>query len=552
MKRKRPIPKFPDEIEGIPCEICQKIVPFESYGEHTARCSIQPPRKKMKTSGSSFSIPCDFPGCGKEIRLDEFTAHVNSHRQISNTTNRNGAKIITIPCDYLGCNEHIPLSSYDTHQNKHRQQKNDEEIRIPCTYPNCKKLILPDFLEAHKSSHEPMNAIPCDFPGCKKMIPIEEYQKHQFSHQNQSNEDHKFVDDGIPCDFMGCNCIISFQDYETHKLSHLKQQQNAFKLNATTATSISNQILVPAPKDRSALHPLHKLLPPHSALPITKPLIREANYLSLGFQSSWENSIDEDRCVEGLIPALRKTLSSRNHLDFHLCDAKTKLFWRGREDWSYGCGFRNLQNMTSCLTNYEVYKKQLYNGSGVVPKISAIQKMMDYAHHQGWDPTGFREIGSVSGSKKWIGAVDITALLRSFGLPAVLVDFEKKTKQGDSHDVLFQWVWNYFTKRVATKSKGHKYFAPPIFFQHQGHSRTIIGILRNKRTEKYNLLVFDPSVKGGARKLLENIKSGKYVQVQRSLKQTKRSQYQLVYLPVDGILQKEDYKHLKLITSEKP
>ena len=34
-------------------------------------------------------------------------------------------------------------------------------------------------------------------------------------------------------------------------------------------------------------------------------------------------------------------------------------------------------------------------------------------------------------------------------------------------------------------------FVPPLYFQHQGHSRTIVGILKNLRTHRFRLIVLD-------------------------------------------------------------
>ena len=54
-------------------------------------------------------------------------------------------------------------------------------------------------------------------------------------------------------------------------------------------------------------------------------------------------------------------------------------------------------------------------GTHFVPKIEHLQKCLDYAHVQGYDPGGFRELQFVQGTRAWIGAVDICALLRSYG-----------------------------------------------------------------------------------------------------------------------------------------
>merc|ERR1719361_2307703 len=76
------------------------------------------------------------------------------------------------------------------------------------------------------------------------------------------------------------------------------------------------------------------------------------------------------------------------------------------------------------------------------------------------------------------------------------------------------------TKRKCTnlkkKKKVHKIkrnnvdynnrFIPPLYFQHQGHSRTIIGIIHNRKSGLRHLLVLDPSVKNGGISLLNKIK----------------------------------------------
>ena len=114
-----------------------------------------------------------------------------------------------------------------------------------------------------------------------------------------------------------------------------------------------------------------------------------------------------------------------------------------------------------------------------------LQKMLDYAHHQGFDPTGFCEIGTVAGSRRWIGSVDVCALLRSFRVPATVVDFEEKTRQGESHDALFKWVWKYFQQRSQARSSKNPYFAPPLYFQHQVTFHTL------NRPSNFSLKLFD-------------------------------------------------------------
>ena len=115
-------------------------------------------------------------------------------------------------------------------------------------------------------------------------------------------------------------------------------------------------------------------------------------------------------------------------------------------------------------------------------------------------------------------------------------DLARKT-----HRALMEWVWRYFStdwrdqplpaalgQRVTRSSK------PPLFFQHQGHSRTIIGAERRRRSaaadEETLLLVLDPS--HDPRQLASSLRSpeGKMWpgMLKRGDQSLKRAEYQLV------------------------
>lgn len=123
------------------------------------------------------------------------------------------------------------------------------------------------------------------------------------------------------------------------------------------------------------------------------------------------------------------------------------------------------------------------------------------------------------GTDKWIGAVECCALLRYFGIRAEVVDFSRKslsvliirkscntlTELGKSSKLnvtsenvqskLEHWVKKYFQARsskvieidansssaVEMKLQSNDPisrldgYIPPLYFQHEGHSRTIIG-----------------------------------------------------------------------------
>ncbi|KAK3255859.1 hypothetical protein CYMTET_34982, partial [Cymbomonas tetramitiformis] len=72
--------------------------------------------------------------------------------------------------------------------------------------------------------------------------------------------------------------------------------------------------------------------------------------------------------------------------------------------------------------------------------------------------------------------------------------------QADStHTALVEWIWKYFTAGEPAEL-GKSYVAtskPPLYFQHQGHSRTVVGIERRRRSgsaaDEAILLILDPS-----------------------------------------------------------
>merc|ERR1712129_65707 len=92
-------------------------------------------------------------------------------------------------------------------------------------------------------------------------------------------------------------------------------------------------------------------------------------------------------------------------------------------------------------------------------------------------------------------------------------------------------------------------FIPPLYFQHQGHSRTIIGIVHNKKSGLRHLLVLDPSVKNGGLSLLQKIKNGNVSSLLRSKKQIRAAKYQIIAVPAYGIMTANDRNRCKTVQS---
>ncbi|KAF5725266.1 hypothetical protein HS088_TW0G00007 [Tripterygium wilfordii] len=285
---------------------------------------------------------------------------------------------------------------------------------------------------------------------------------------------------------------------------------------------------------------------------------------------------------EGLMSMLHTCLASEpdNSTITLLCGYVDHFQSVFSEDVGWGCGWRNIQMLSSHLLYQRQDARQvLFGGSGFIPDIPSLQRWLEIAWDRGFDVDGSHHFNhQIYGSKSWIGATECAALLRSFGLRARIVDFgpkelsskqlcdstnngcgptlknniSRKTKGG--HQNLIEWVWNYFSDKIVTSGAQHRVVVTdkaPLYFQHEGHSRTIVGIqVRNQQNgmEQYNLLILDPAHRTEAleRSLKDNI--GWQKLIKRGVHTLKKLQYQLCYID-PGIAGEEDMEQLKTINS---
>ncbi|KAL9263290.1 Zinc finger-containing ubiquitin peptidase 1-like protein [Drosera capensis] len=245
------------------------------------------------------------------------------------------------------------------------------------------------------------------------------------------------------------------------------------------------------------------------------------------------------------------------------------------EGVGWTCGWRNIQMLTSHLIMRRPEARDvLFGGCGFVPDIGSLQRWLEVAWEKGFDVLGCDDFnGKIYGSNRWIGTTECAALLRSFGLRARIVDFDSKQNEGSKHvhgpmdkfvtrtkannsgkpnksndfssrksrsyQVLIDWVWTYFSgckpndpyqQRVAVSDK------MPLYFQHNGHSRTIVGVQVKHQMDgmkQYNLLILDPSHATEAleRSLRKN--HGWQQMIKRGIYTLKKPQYQLCYVDPD-------------------
>lgn len=209
-------------------------------------------------------------------------------------------------------------------------------------------------------------------------------------------------------------------------------------------------------------------------------------------------------------------------------------FYNSLGDKGWGCGYRNFQMLLSSLLKNALFEDCLKEMP--VPCITKIQSMIESAWKEGFDPHGASHFNyKLNGTKAWIGACEIYSLLTFLNLKCRIVDFHKPTGPSGTHSLLFQWVLNYFSsdgdrQRVVCTSKS------PIYLQHQGHSRTIVGI-EEKKNGAHCLLVFDPGCPSQEmQKLLQQDINGSHLKMLRRFPGSlKHKQYQIV--AVEGALQ---------------
>ncbi|CAH1638998.1 unnamed protein product [Spodoptera littoralis] len=217
-------------------------------------------------------------------------------------------------------------------------------------------------------------------------------------------------------------------------------------------------------------------------------------------------------------------------------------------DRGWGCGYRNMQMVLSSLLRHPPYWALLgatldRDRDHAVPSIPRLQLLVERAWQLGFDTQGSEQLGSkLYNTRKWIGACEVVTVLSSLRIRCQLIDFHKPTSADGSHPALFDWVLRYFQDDPAG-------FKAPLYLQHQGHSRTIIGYEKHK-DGKATLLVLDPSHSPAqVRQLWAGEAAGGAALrlLRRGAAALRARQYQL--LAVHGTLADADYEASKVLQS---
>lgn len=254
---------------------------------------------------------------------------------------------------------------------------------------------------------------------------------------------------------------------------------------------------------------------------------------------------DGSTCVVGIIGKLQAYYRGPGCPKFvsrvYLCNSASH-FSSSFGDKGWGCGYRNFQMLLSCLVNDATYLQVLFNGVNKIPSIKKLQHLIERAWQAGYDPQGCAQLGGrVINTRKWIGATEIVATLSSLRIKCQLLDFHAPSGPDNTHPTMLNWVRDYFKNSTG--------FTPPLYLQHQGHSRTIIGV-EELRNGEHNLLLFDPGTAKPRMQQFHGVINYNTMQaIRKTLKAFRARQYQIV--AVMGMLNDREMQASKLVRSIK-
>ncbi|CCM02918.1 uncharacterized protein FIBRA_05032 [Fibroporia radiculosa] len=133
------------------------------------------------------------------------------------------------------------------------------------------------------------------------------------------------------------------------------------------------------------------------------------------------------------------------------------------------------------------------------PGVRNLQSLIEEAWSKGFDEEGAEQLKrNLVGTGKYIGTAELYVAFTYRGIPARLADFDLN----DGVEVLLNWVLQHFCmtdtppvmldEDLSSKASVIVTEKMPLIFQHDGHSRTIVGCERCA-DGSINLLIFDPS-----------------------------------------------------------
>lgn len=247
----------------------------------------------------------------------------------------------------------------------------------------------------------------------------------------------------------------------------------------------------------------------------------------------------------GIIPVLSR-LPMGNVLERRLCRPACDHMSSTWLDQGWSCGYKNFQMLLSSLRHDPEYSTHLFGQNNQdIPSVSYLQNLIERAWSAGFDSQGREQLnGRLVNSTKWIGPTELMACLGNLNIKTELFDFHqpKNLEKNVAYKYLFEWIRNYF-QRQAQQNYIH-----PLYLQHEGHSRTIVGY-EQLRNGNIRLLIFDPSTsKTDIDNFMKNPSEKAFI-FRRSLQAFQKSVYQI--LVIRGLLNPNEREAAKQLRSTK-
>ncbi|EER27535.1 hypothetical protein CPC735_028710 [Coccidioides posadasii C735 delta SOWgp] len=225
--------------------------------------------------------------------------------------------------------------------------------------------------------------------------------------------------------------------------------------------------------------------------------------LEEGAPVTYENKIRADGTLarvevienesRGLVPVLSQLCELDETVErAWFCNPNVRHVFKMPKEGGF-CGYRNIQMLISYIQDAKAPGFEHFPGR--IPSILRLQDMIEQAWDMGINGNGKFETGGIKGTRKYIGTSEAQALFSSLGIKCEPAAFSS-TKELTADESLLNAVREYFLQAPPeyADKKVIQTHLPPIYFQHPGHSLTIVGFeLRTNGSS--NLLVFDPMFK---------------------------------------------------------
>ncbi|KAK2797758.1 hypothetical protein FQN50_009087 [Emmonsiellopsis sp. PD_5] len=193
-----------------------------------------------------------------------------------------------------------------------------------------------------------------------------------------------------------------------------------------------------------------------------------------------------------LIPVLAQLCNLDDSVErAFLCSPSVRHVFKMQKEGGF-CGYRNIQMLVSYIQDSRADGYEQFPGR--LPSILRLQDMIEQAWDLGFNSAAKAETGGIKGTRKYIGTSEAQALFLSLGVRCNAGAFST-TADISAHEALLVEVMEYFREGdIGSNEKIIQTELPPIYFQHQGHSLTIVGF-EIRKSGSVNLLVFDPMFK---------------------------------------------------------